>query len=512
MKPARLAGAVAAVAVLALPIASAGATSTDSNPTVDLSTDQAVVSYLRSVGIDPSGVVIQRGTQNYAGPSCPGAGWNCTTATKVVQVAAADGSNVGECTGEEAPGSEPPQNCVIMQGESEGNTARCIEKSDSPAAVQSCDIIQISTTGPGSNQALAEQVVHNQMQGSTQSAQQHIHIQQTSGPGKNVAKWTQTIHFISQDHTGPTTDSQDGHSEALIEQNSDSGDSSSDGTQFQHFSADAHDGQIDQNQNTGTSPFADCHDDQSTLAATLLTMPNECAVVTQSSQSGNLSSNATQMEHLQANAKSGADITQTQGRTDGGQDLGVDQESLTGPAPSNHNVQHEHLQANGQTNTNLKQFQHGPQAGNGSPGPNQCCNLNASANFDQQSLLSANGTSQLTLDTLAIADATLLANDENALLSALTAPLAATVVPLEDGGDDLEQDSSGGIFYDTTGQATASQNYRTNNGHFQQTFKGNLVFAQTDCATPSEITFAASPQPNECVGTGFGESGGEDGG
>ena len=97
MKTIRLAASVVAVAAAAMSIGSAGASTATSAQTVDLSTDQAVVSYLASLGIDPTGVVIQRGALNYAGPSCPGAAWTCATSTKVVQVAQPGGQNQVAC-------------------------------------------------------------------------------------------------------------------------------------------------------------------------------------------------------------------------------------------------------------------------------------------------------------------------------------------------------------------------------------------------------------------------------
>src|SRR5438477_362218 len=112
----RLAAFAVGVAAAAMSIGSARASTGTSTQTVDLSTDQAVVSYLTSLGIDPTGVVIQRGALNYAGPSCPGTGWNCTTATKVVQLAGSGGSNTYECTGTSPPGPGPGQACMIMQG------------------------------------------------------------------------------------------------------------------------------------------------------------------------------------------------------------------------------------------------------------------------------------------------------------------------------------------------------------------------------------------------------------
>jgi len=482
MKMIRLAAFAVAVAAAAMSIGSAGASTATSGQTVDLSTDQAVVSYLTSLGIDPTGVVIQRGALNYAGPSCPGAGWNCTTATKVVQVASAGGSNVGECTDRPPPGPGPPQNCTIVQAPTDtsaDNHATCIEKSDDPAAVQSCDITQ--TSEAGDNHAVVEQVVHNDLVGSTQSGQQDASITQTSTTGVNVANWQQTIHFTSHDHSGPSTESQDGFQRAVINQNSSSGDSSSDGTQFEHFTQDAHDGMIKQGQNattTSASPFGDCHPDSSTPAAAQVTAPNSCALVTQGSGSGKLDSKVDQMNHLQLNAHSDGEITQNQGLPAGGLDLGVDQHS-SGVA-TNQNAQHEHFQANGATPVNLKQFQHGPVAGNGSPDLNQDTNPIDRADFDQKSKLEATGTSQPTNDTVLIPDSTLLVNDENALLNALAGTLPA-LVPLEDGGDMLVQDSSGGLHYTTTGNATGSADFSTNTGHAKDTESGPVITIESRC-------------------------------
>src|SRR5438445_12047147 len=46
-----------------------------------------------------AGVIRQIGARNYAGPHCPGVGWNWTTATRVIQAATDQGGqNVAQCT------------------------------------------------------------------------------------------------------------------------------------------------------------------------------------------------------------------------------------------------------------------------------------------------------------------------------------------------------------------------------------------------------------------------------
>ena len=79
-------GALCAVAVLTGSVG-AGAARTPAKQAVNLSTKAAVKQYLRSIHVNPRGVVIQRGLRNYAGSSCPGTGWTCTRSQRVVQIA-----------------------------------------------------------------------------------------------------------------------------------------------------------------------------------------------------------------------------------------------------------------------------------------------------------------------------------------------------------------------------------------------------------------------------------------
>src|SRR5205823_835690 len=98
-----------------------------SNSKPDLTTAAGINAYLMSVGVDPTTVVRQLGPLNYAGPSsgCPGIGWNCTTATTVVQIASAGGTNSADITCRPADPTSTTGNCVIVQGGPGNNKALC---------------------------------------------------------------------------------------------------------------------------------------------------------------------------------------------------------------------------------------------------------------------------------------------------------------------------------------------------------------------------------------------------
>jgi hypothetical protein len=99
MRKAFLSAAVVLVAAIGLSSAAGAASQqvTSAAP-ARLTTHAAAAAYLRSLGLDPASVVVQRGEKNYAGPQCPGAGWNCTSAKQVLQVSTAAGLNSFTCT------------------------------------------------------------------------------------------------------------------------------------------------------------------------------------------------------------------------------------------------------------------------------------------------------------------------------------------------------------------------------------------------------------------------------
>src|SRR5437899_2530217 len=95
----KIATVIVMVGLLIMAAAPAGAeaSSADRGQT-DLSSLPAIEAYLTSIGVDPGSVVIQQGPLNYAGPYCPGDGWTCTAATRVVQISTGrSGANIFDC-------------------------------------------------------------------------------------------------------------------------------------------------------------------------------------------------------------------------------------------------------------------------------------------------------------------------------------------------------------------------------------------------------------------------------
>jgi hypothetical protein len=154
--------------------------------------------YLRAIGVDPRGVVIQRGHRNYAGPSCPGTRWTCTsTAHPVVQLATAGGKNTFLCT---------TGRCVVVQRTVKAtsrnagrtlavatvtNTARCVRTT---GVTQSCSISQGNANSDDTNEAIVYESA-TKASGLTQTASSTASITQTARGGANRACVYQAINI-----------------------------------------------------------------------------------------------------------------------------------------------------------------------------------------------------------------------------------------------------------------------------------------------------------------------------
>ena len=106
------------------------------SPLAMLSHAGSEAQYLSSIGVNPTGFVIQRGHRNYAGPKCPGKGWTCTKAHRVLQFATAGGVNSVVCAASGGGGS--------------------VGSSSSTSSAETCTIVQVSTSG-GNNATCTEQ-------------------------------------------------------------------------------------------------------------------------------------------------------------------------------------------------------------------------------------------------------------------------------------------------------------------------------------------------------------------
>jgi hypothetical protein len=166
-----------AVVVAVALVSAAGARSTASRhiARIDVSTRAAAVHYLRSIKVNPRGLVIQRGARNYAGPKCPGKGWTCTsTEHPVVQVAAAGGKNTFECSS---------GHCAVVQAAdatAAANTAKCVRTT---GITQSCSINQVSSSVD--NVAIVYMNA-TKLTGLTQDASQVANIIQQATGGQSV--------------------------------------------------------------------------------------------------------------------------------------------------------------------------------------------------------------------------------------------------------------------------------------------------------------------------------------
>ena len=186
----RIAYRLVLVASVALVSASGGGTTAAKSGTrIDVSTRASIVHYLRSIHVNPKGVVIQRGLRNYAGPSCPGRAWRCArTPHAVVQIARPGGMNRFLCR---------TARCAVLQvaaAASKPNSATCIRTTGLGA---SCSITQTSsaqTCAPAvaCNRALIWEDAGKQT-GLTQTALYTASIAQTAGSSPNLACVHQSI-------------------------------------------------------------------------------------------------------------------------------------------------------------------------------------------------------------------------------------------------------------------------------------------------------------------------------
>jgi hypothetical protein len=386
-------------------IASAGArTQSVAVPGIDMSTRAGVVQYLILHGISPKGIVIQRGAHNYAGPSCPGVRWTCTTAKHVVQINFPTNNpgntNQFTCTGPGGTVTSPDNNtCTIVQSSAgTDNNATCTEKIGDPTGTQSCSIYQLNTTG-ANNAVVQQQIAATAAPAGVQDAMQNTEIAQWAGSGSNNAQVNQDLKESQSASvkTGDITQSQDGHQSSNISQHSDTGNNAAKVLQSLTLKESATGGTtITQNQDTSGGPNTSSaiyqNSDEDSLTVPTSTGKNTAYVF----QSNDLNASG---------AKTGT-LNQTQGDYSSGLYAQADQRS-TGLSTYQLN-QNEHQSLGANQYTTLSQSQTGPmwsepnQANN--PGDtftaSQSSDQNAAAGADQvdkeESSCDSTGTCSLT--------------------------------------------------------------------------------------------------------------------
>jgi hypothetical protein len=147
-----------------------------------------------------SPLVVQTSALNYAGPSCPGFGWTCTTSSNVIQTATPGGRNVFVCQADA---------CTVTQtAVAGGNRARCLQKSASQS--QSCTIVQINQSGD--NVVVTRQESEPPRAGASadQSSNQAAALTQCNLTGANTAHLNQHVVHVAFDATSATV-AQDQH-------------------------------------------------------------------------------------------------------------------------------------------------------------------------------------------------------------------------------------------------------------------------------------------------------------
>ena len=330
----------------------------------DLSSLPKIEAYLASIGIDLGSMVVQQGQLNYAGPNCPGAGWNCTAAAnRVVQLGSAThpSTNVVDCSPTVSVTVLGLDECVIVQSSALNlaetpttlNSASCDIQSASGDSKQKCKIKQSSKKGNNSAEVRQRST---QRGGSPQTATLEASIEQMSESGNNTAKITQTIQQTLDDRqTAAVTQTQNARQHATVQQTSMAGYNSSDLQQYQYQDENAQSqASIDQQQNTDP---------------TLTTQGrNLHAEVTQTSTAaGNITSNLRQLITQNQNADSPpgcilpCSVTQIQSHGAGGLEGHVTQTTAAPGVMRSTSAQDERQTQDANTEGVLTQTQEGPE-------------------------------------------------------------------------------------------------------------------------------------------------------
>jgi hypothetical protein len=270
-------------------IALAAAAATPAGAAGSVTRDTSIDTWLTARHLSISDVVVQTGRFNYAGPACPGLGWDCAPAG--VPVIQAGVNNSFACT------TSP---CSAYQTNNGGdNAASCTLTSSDENASQACDFTQSNTTGSNTITVL-QQVT--QTSGFTQNATQSVTCSQSNGSGANSLSIQQKSNQNATANLNiPVTHVQDVHESVLCTQTSGSG---------------AQTANVDQNQSSASDLIAVGVVQKQNTAAT---GPNLKSDLTQNSSSGVNNVTLVQKQTLDQDATSPVNpVTQVQGPTTAG--------------------------------------------------------------------------------------------------------------------------------------------------------------------------------------------------
>lgn len=347
--------AMLAAALVFVAGAGAGTSPAAAPEALDLSSLTKIKTYLRSIGVNPKSVVIQRGKRNYAGPNCPGRGWSCTTRTRVLQVGSV---NQFECTGGTQSNTGGAQTCVGLVQEGDRNTFRCIQKTSGNPAVQRCSVTQAGSWNYARFEQVADQSTNTAVE---QDATQIVEVHQ-QGTGSTPKNEVHVFQRIKQSMTTPGSQTQDGHQVVRpatgftnIQDASGAGNNYADIHQYMDQRASG--AAETQEQNTEPLPtdpaVTDC-------VPTGLgpTTPNQCVEGSQSTGPGG--QNHSQVHQLiDQDAKSTLEANQTQGHFSGGIDTSVHQ-TVGGATGSSNSAAHQAMRQNVEGAEGSIQFQIDP--------------------------------------------------------------------------------------------------------------------------------------------------------
>jgi hypothetical protein len=268
-----------------------------------------------AVGVDPATAVRQVGLLNYAGPSCPGVGWNCTTATNVVQVASAGGQNRFECdplANQVSPTSEATNTCAIEQTV-DNNKARCKLRNTDEPSVQTCMVTQTGKRNSADIDMTIEQKV-----GPDQDGKQTATVVQTASERNQ----SQIHQMVKQQTSTGMTQTQDGYQLADVQQLTMGGSVSN--FSHVHQSQDQYESGNAATQNQNTTLPSYCDQKQA----------NQCLHLLQTNGGGKNDSHLHQAIGERQSTKA-LSATQTQGLTDNGNEGAIHQENPDGVGENN---------------------------------------------------------------------------------------------------------------------------------------------------------------------------------